>query len=181
MLVAVIRKTRLGRVPATQRYNRPCNSAISQHGIHIRPSVRSPCSSQPYATSSSSSAVRGGSQDPSSYCRDFVKKHDMDSFLTSQFFPRNLQTACFAIRAFYVCQSFSGSHVWTSKANLCRDKVELAMVQDTVSNPIIGKMRFQFWRDAVQSLIEVRRHSISWICTNSWLFSVDLRHDIQSP
>ncbi|KAK0201903.1 Squalene/phytoene synthase [Desarmillaria ectypa] len=29
--------------------------------------------------------------------------------------------------------------------------VELAMVQDSVSNPMIGQMRMQFWRDAIKS------------------------------
>ena len=33
---------------------------------------------------------------------------------------------------------------------------ELATVQDSVSNPIIGEMRMQFWRDAVKSLAVVR-------------------------
>jgi hypothetical protein len=34
--------------------------------------------------------------------------------------------------------------------------VELAMVQDNVSNAMIGKMRMQFWRDAVKEIREVR-------------------------
>lgn len=33
---------------------------------------------------------------------------------------------------------------------------ELAMVQDSVSNPMIGKMRMQFWRDAVKAMSDVR-------------------------
>lgn len=36
------------------------------------------------------------------------------------------------------------------------DKLELAMIQDTVSNPLIGQMRMQFWRDAVQKLGSTR-------------------------
>lgn len=56
---------------------------------------------------------------------------------------------------------FFSCHVWVSEIDL--HKVELAMVQDTVSNPIIGQMRFQFWKDVVQSLIEVRRHAMIWI------------------
>lgn len=35
-------------------------------------------------------------------------------------------------------------------------QVELAMVQEAVSNPVIGKMRMQFWRDAVKSIADVR-------------------------
>lgn len=34
-------------------------------------------------------------------------------------------------------------------------KLELSMVQENVSNQVIGKMRFQFWRDAVSSIAEV--------------------------
>ncbi|KAL5501513.1 hypothetical protein ACEPAH_8773 [Sanghuangporus vaninii] len=82
-----------------------------------------------YATSTNSSSV--GPQDPDSYCRDFVMKHDRDAFLTSQFFPKHFQPACFAVRAFYV---------------------QLAMIQDTVTNPLIGQMRMQFWKDAIQHL-----------------------------
>ena len=37
---------------------------------------------------------------------------------------------------------------------------ELATVQDTVSNSVIGEMRMQFWRDAVKSLAVVRRPSM---------------------
>lgn len=33
---------------------------------------------------------------------------------------------------------------------------ELAMVQESVSNPMIGKMRMQFWRDAVKGMSDVR-------------------------
>jgi hypothetical protein len=34
-------------------------------------------------------------------------------------------------------------------------QVDLAMVQDSVSNPTIGKMRMQFWRDAVKGITDV--------------------------
>lgn len=34
-------------------------------------------------------------------------------------------------------------------------KVELAMIQDTVSNAMLGKMKMQFWRDAVKQIAEV--------------------------
>jgi NADH dehydrogenase [ubiquinone] 1 alpha subcomplex assembly factor 6 len=36
------------------------------------------------------------------------------------------------------------------------EKDELAIVQDNVSNSIIGEMRMQFWRDAVKALADVR-------------------------
>lgn len=31
------------------------------------------------------------------------------------------------------------------------------MVQETVSNQVMGKMRFQFWRDALTGIAEVRQ------------------------
>jgi hypothetical protein len=37
----------------------------------------------------------------------------------------------------------------------CHLKVELAMIQDTVSNSMLGKMRMQFWRDAVKQISDV--------------------------
>lgn len=44
-----------------------------------------------------------GIQDPNSFCKDFVRKRDYEAFLTSYFYPRHLQPAFFAFRAFYVC------------------------------------------------------------------------------
>ena len=35
-------------------------------------------------------------------------------------------------------------------------QVELATVQESVSNPTIGKMRMQFWRDAIKGISDVR-------------------------
>ncbi|EEB98193.1 hypothetical protein MPER_02344 [Moniliophthora perniciosa FA553] len=67
--------------------------------------------------------------------RDFVQKHDYESFLISHFYPKELQGGYFALKAF---------------------SAELAMVQDAVTNPTIGAMRMQFWRDAVKSISEVR-------------------------
>ncbi len=53
-------------------------------------------------TTTSSTGPSSGNQDPFAYCRDFVQKHDRDSYLISRFFPSHLQNACFAVRAFYV-------------------------------------------------------------------------------
>lgn len=54
-----------------------------------------------YATGSNVSAAETHNSDV--YCRDFVRQHDRDAYLTSHFFSKELQRACFAIRAFYVC------------------------------------------------------------------------------
>ncbi|KAF9463036.1 isoprenoid synthase domain-containing protein [Collybia nuda] len=67
------------------------------------------------------------------YCRDLVRRHDYESYLLSQFYPKHLQGGYFALRAFFI---------------------ELATVQDHVSNQMIGKMRMQFWRDAIKGIGE---------------------------
>ncbi|KIY48633.1 hypothetical protein FISHEDRAFT_42934 [Fistulina hepatica ATCC 64428] len=69
--------------------------------------------------------------DSFAHCKGLVQKHDYESFLVSHFFPEPLQDTFFALKAF---------------------NVDLALVQDTVSNPTIGQMRMQFWRDIVKSL-----------------------------
>ncbi|EIN12633.1 hypothetical protein PUNSTDRAFT_97434 [Punctularia strigosozonata HHB-11173 SS5] len=78
---------------------------------------------------------KGGIDDPASYCEEYVRKHDYEGYLTSPFYPGEAQKGFLALKAF---------------------SVELANVQEAVSNPMIGKMRMQFWRDAVKNLTEGR-------------------------
>ncbi|KAI0632127.1 isoprenoid synthase domain-containing protein [Trametes polyzona] len=89
-----------------------------------------------------------GVADPDAYCKDLVRKRDYESYLIGAFYPRHIQGAFFALRAFYV---------------------ELASVQDTVSNSMIGKMRMQFWRDAIKSIADGRppRHPIALALHNA--------------
>ncbi|KIJ54822.1 hypothetical protein M422DRAFT_24716 [Sphaerobolus stellatus SS14] len=77
----------------------------------------------------------GGTADPLAYCKELVHKHDYPSFLCGQFYPKSQQPGYFGLKAFFL---------------------ELAMVQETVSSQVIGKMRFQFWRDAVAAIAENR-------------------------
>ncbi|KZT73761.1 hypothetical protein DAEQUDRAFT_742871 [Daedalea quercina L-15889] len=79
------------------------------------------------------SITEGGIQDAAAYCSDLVRKRDYDSFLISHFWPRGLREHFIALRAFYV---------------------ELASVQEAVSNITIGKMRMQFWRDALKGIAD---------------------------
>lgn len=76
-----------------------------------------------------------GLANPAAYCRDFVRKHDYESFLVSHFYPKAAQDGYFAIKAF---------------------SVELATVQDNVSNAMIGQMRMVFWRDALKAIADGR-------------------------
>ncbi|KAF7314454.1 hypothetical protein MKEN_00918200 [Mycena kentingensis (nom. inval.)] len=80
--------------------------------------------------------------DPAAYCVDLVRKHDYHSFLIGKFWTGRMQQAYFAIKAF---------------------STELAMIQDSVSNPTIGAMRIQFWRDAVRDIYANKppRHPIA--------------------
>ncbi|KAL6303453.1 isoprenoid synthase domain-containing protein [Sparassis latifolia] len=93
-------------------------------------------------SSGTSAGVERGIGDPAKYCSDFVRQRDYEAFLTSQFYPRELRDHYLALRAFYV---------------------ELATVQEAVSKPMIGKMRMQFWRDAVKAMSDGRppRHPIA--------------------
>jgi NADH dehydrogenase [ubiquinone] 1 alpha subcomplex assembly factor 6 len=43
-----------------------------------------------------------GSEDPTGYCKEFVRKHDYESFLISPFYPKEMQPGYFALKAFYV-------------------------------------------------------------------------------
>jgi NADH dehydrogenase [ubiquinone] 1 alpha subcomplex assembly factor 6 len=111
------------------------------------------------------------SADPSGYCRDFVRKHDYESFLTSQFYPKTMQGGYFALKAFYVS-------IWNCLNNLniygvltlCDMEVELAMIQDVVSNSMLGKMRMQFWRDIVKQISDVRATATQ----DEYLFNTDI-------
>ncbi|KAI0732041.1 isoprenoid synthase domain-containing protein [Fomitopsis betulina] len=86
--------------------------------------------------------AEGGTQNSAAYCNELVQKRDYESFLISHFWPRELREHFIALRAFYV---------------------ELASVQEAVSNITIGKMRMQFWRDALKDIADGRppRHPIA--------------------
>lgn len=41
-------------------------------------------------------------QDPTEYCKNFIRQHDYESFLIGQFWPKNVQGGYFALKAFSV-------------------------------------------------------------------------------
>ncbi|KAF8073690.1 isoprenoid synthase domain-containing protein [Lyophyllum atratum] len=96
------------------------------------------CRRRNLTTSSNASPVT----DPIEFCKDLVRKHDYEGYLVSHFYPNDAKGGYFALKAF---------------------SVELAMVQDHISNQTIGKMRMQFWRDAVKEINEGKppRHPIA--------------------
>ncbi|GAP87494.1 putative squalene phytoene synthase [Rosellinia necatrix] len=64
------------------------------------------------------------------YCIAQLRQSDYDSFLVRNFIPRSRRDAYDAFRAF---------------------NLELVRLPELVSNPMIGQLRFQFWRDAVNN------------------------------
>ncbi|KAI8925781.1 isoprenoid synthase domain-containing protein [Entophlyctis helioformis] len=62
------------------------------------------------------------------YCMDLVRTHDYENYLANIFTPSRSRAAAVAIRAF---------------------NVETAQIRDIVSEPNIGKMRIQWWRDGI--------------------------------
>ncbi|XP_012523456.1 NADH dehydrogenase (ubiquinone) complex I, assembly factor 6 isoform X1 [Monomorium pharaonis] len=67
-------------------------------------------------------------QTPTEYCLQLVRKSDYENYLCTLLLPHSIKSAAFAIRAF---------------------NVEVAQVEDQVSDSRIGAMRLQFWTDAL--------------------------------
>ncbi|KAG1785965.1 isoprenoid synthase domain-containing protein [Suillus plorans] len=91
-----------------------------------------------------SSALRSetGSFNPAEYCKDLVRKHDYEGYLTSQLYPKRFQGGYLALRAFYI---------------------ELATVREAVSQTTLGQARLMFWRDAMKDIYNDKppRHPIA--------------------
>ncbi|KAH8104583.1 Squalene/phytoene synthase [Cristinia sonorae] len=103
---------------------RPCLARSSLPKRHWSPRTRS---------LSSAHGHDAGLNDPTGYCKDLVRKRDHEAFLTAQFYPTDSRDAFYALRALYI---------------------ELATVQESVSNAMIGKMRMQFWKDAMKGIAD---------------------------
>lgn len=81
------------------------------------------------------------SPEPLSFCGDTVRRQDNDRYLTALFAPPAEREALFALYAF--------NH-------------EIAKTREVVSEPLLGQIRLQWWRDAVTELYEgsPRRHEV---------------------
>lgn len=66
-------------------------------------------------------------------CAEYVREFDNDRFLSVLFAPADRRDDLFALYAF---------------------NLELSKIRETVSEPLIGRMRLQFWRDAVPLMID---------------------------
>lgn len=107
------------------------------------------------------SSPEGVTQNPESYCKDLVRSRDYEWFLISHFYPKELQGAFFALRAFYV--SSRTILICGIALKHLGAKIELSTVQEAISNSMLGKMRMQFWRDAVKDIGNVRLHLNSFL------------------
>lgn len=90
-----------------------------------------------------------------SYCGDQVRRYDRERFLTALFAPPALREDLFTLYAF---------------------NLELARVRETVREPIMGQIRFQWWRDALAEMsvgAPLRQHAIA-----DALAGVVQRHDL---
>lgn len=65
------------------------------------------------------------------YCRDHVRRHDRDRFLTALFMPGAARADALAVYAF---------------------NIEIASIREMVSEPLAGLVRLQWWRDALDGI-----------------------------
>ncbi len=73
------------------------------------------------------------SSPPHKICTDMVRQEDRDRFLCGMFAPAPCRTDLFVLYAF---------------------NLEIARVRETVSEPIIGQMRLQWWRDNLDRIYQ---------------------------
>lgn len=70
---------------------------------------------------------------PLSYTADLVRQYDRDRFLTALFAPEKKRDDLMILFAF---------------------NVEVARIRETVTEPMIGQMRLQWWRDQVTEIVD---------------------------
>ncbi len=70
---------------------------------------------------------------PLLYCAEMVQRLDKDRFLTALFAPEPARSHLFALYAF---------------------NLEVARTREQVSEPMIGEIRLQWWRDAVEAIYQ---------------------------
>src|SRR5215831_11598806 len=76
-----------------------------------------------------------------SYCAQILRRQDPERYLTALFAPADRREGLFALYAF---------------------NLELARVRESVREPIMGRMRLQWWRDTVSGIYagEPRAHEV---------------------
>jgi phytoene synthase len=79
--------------------------------------------------------------DAVAYCAAELRRHDSDRYLTALFAPPSHRADLFALYAF---------------------NLEIARAREMVREPMVGRMRLQWWRDSIEGIYagSVRRHAI---------------------
>jgi len=67
------------------------------------------------------------------YCLDEVRRHDHDRYLTALFLPADRRAAALALYAF---------------------NLEIARTREIVSEPLLGQIRLQWWRETIEGLFQ---------------------------
>ncbi|CAH3176554.1 unnamed protein product [Porites lobata] len=78
-------------------------------------------------------STQSSPQSSTQYCTNLVRNLDYENFLCVLLLPKGSRRSVFAVRAF---------------------NIEVARVQDAVSDPNIGRMRLQFWRDSLDNIYQ---------------------------
>lgn len=76
-----------------------------------------------------------------SACARQVRRYDNDRYLTALFAPHDRREALFALAAF---------------------NLEIAKIREVVSEPMLGEMRLQWWREVIDEIADgrVRKHEV---------------------
>jgi phytoene synthase len=77
-----------------------------------------------------------------SYCAEQVRRYDRDRFLTALFAPADRREDLFALYAF---------------------NLEIAKIRETVTEPMLGRIRLQWWRETIEGFAAgtVRQHAVA--------------------
>ena len=71
------------------------------------------------------------------YCKDLVERFDPDRYLCSLFAPAAVRPGLMALYAF---------------------NVEVAGIRESVTEPLIGQMRLQWWIDIMDSIFRLKQY-----------------------
>ncbi|MGB6175927.1 MAG: squalene/phytoene synthase family protein, partial [Methylocella sp.] len=74
------------------------------------------------------------------YCEELLRRNDRDRWLASLFVPRERRPHIHAVYAF---------------------SLEVARVNEIVSEPLLGEIRFQWWRDALEGAGEAKANPVA--------------------
>src|SRR5450432_1112798 len=100
-----------------------------------------PCGSATFPLGPYPPSKRGVMAEDTSYCAALLRRHDADRYLTALFAPGERREALFALYAF---------------------NLEIARMREAVSEPMMGLIRLQWWRDGLAEIAQgkVRAHEV---------------------